>query len=202
MNTNRRGALTALVVAMALAVLPACDPDAEQDPDTTPETRKGRITGNVSMSDGASPAGAEIHLQETDTRITTTAQGTFAFEALDVGTYTFVISKAGYQSLRRSVDLEAGKTVSMGIEMDPGAATNRLSGTITLEGASSHEGITVSLENTAFTTTTNAQGGFVLEGLEIGSYTLLATKEGYASEETYVGMLGSPRTVNLTLGRP
>ncbi|MCY1033716.1 carboxypeptidase-like regulatory domain-containing protein [Corallococcus sp. BB11-1] len=202
MDTNRRGALSALVVAMALAVLPACDPDAEKEPEPAPENRKGRITGTVQMEDGASPAGVEIHLQETDARLTTSAQGTFAFEELDSGAYTFVISKTGYRSLRRTVDLEARKTVVMAIEMDPGAATTRVSGTITLEGASSHEGITVSLKDTAFTTTTNAQGGFVLEGVEIGSYTLVASKEGYASEETYVGVLGSPRTVNLTLGRP
>ncbi|RKH16032.1 PEGA domain-containing protein [Corallococcus praedator] len=202
MQTNRRGALSALVVAMALAILPACDPDAEKEPDPAPENRKGRITGTVQMADGASPAGVELHLYETDVRATTNAQGTFAFEGLNAGTYTLAISKTGYQSQQDSVEVEEKLTTSLAIVMEPGAATSRISGTLTLEGATSHEGVTVSLKDTMFTTTTNAQGAFVLEGVPSGAFFLVASKEGYATEEKLVIVMGEPETVTFTLGRP
>ncbi|CAM3397907.1 DUF3869 domain-containing protein [Corallococcus sp. ZKHCc1 1396] len=201
MHTIRRGALSALVVAMALAVLPACDPDAEKEPEPAPENRKGRITGTVQMADGAPPAGVELHLYETDAHATTNAQGTFAFEGLNAGTYTVAISKTGYQSQQESVDVEEKLTTSLAIVMEPGAATSRLSGTITLEGATSHEGVAVSLKDTTFTTTTNAQGGFVLEEVPSGVFILVASKVGHDPEEKVVIVTGEPETVSFTLRR-
>ncbi|RYZ34168.1 MAG: hypothetical protein EOO71_39910 [Myxococcaceae bacterium] len=193
MNTNRRGALSALVVAMALAFLPACDPDAEQ-----PDTGPGKVTGQVTLDDGAPPEGIEVLLN--GTQVAADAQGAFTFDGVTPGTYVLTGIKAGYEGPSLVVVVKPAETTTVSVTLK--LVRSQVSGTITLEGATSHEGITVSLKDTAFTTTTNAQGAFVLEGVATGVYTLVASKEGYETGEVLAIVTGEPEAVNLTLGRP
>lgn len=63
---------------------------------------------------------------------------------------------------------------------DAGVQVGRVEGRVQLEGASSHEGVTVTLEGTELSTTTTEEGAFHLESVPVGTYSLWAHKAGYA----------------------
>jgi alpha-tubulin suppressor-like RCC1 family protein len=77
-----------------------------------------------------------------------------------------------------------------------------LEGHVELEGASTHEGVTLSLSGTDFQATSAKDGAFSLESLPTGSYTLSAHKEGYADAQASVVIsAGGTASVSLTLSR-
>lgn len=189
MKPNRLGALVAL--ALTMAVLPACG-----DGDDVP---RGSISGQVELDDGASPEGSEVTLVDTGDASTLDEDGRFTFEDLKPGTYGVSVFVPGYEPLLREVKVESSQVASALFTLK--RVRSRVSGSIQLEGATSHEGVTVSLQGTPFTTTTDAAGQFVLEGVPIGAYTLEASKEGYDARLTVVALTSEPETVSLTLRR-
>ncbi|AKF86933.1 hypothetical protein MFUL124B02_35835 [Myxococcus fulvus 124B02] len=191
MMPNRLGALVALVLLMA--VLPACDGDDGSD------VPPGSITGQVELDDGASPEGSEVTLVDTGDTFTLDEDGRFTFEDVKPGTYGLSVLVSGYEPLLQEVQVESAKVASALLTLK--RVRSRVSGTIQLEGATTHEGVTVSLQDTSFTTTTDAAGHFVLEGVPTGAYTLEASKEGYDSKLTVVAMTSQPEEVTLTLKR-
>lgn len=83
---------------------------------------------------------------------------------------------------------------------DSGTGAGRVTGQALLQGASAHDGISISLEGTSLSTTTNAEGRFSLESVTSGSYTVLARKAGYAEARGAVTVLaGGTTTVTLNL---
>ncbi|MFY1827990.1 MSCRAMM family protein [Myxococcus fulvus] len=189
MKPNRLGALVAL--ALTMAILPACG-----DKDDVP---RGSIAGQVELDDGASPEGSEVTLLYTGDTFTLGEDGRFTFEDLEPGTYLVSVLVSGYESLLQEVRVESSQVASTLFTLK--RVRRQVSGTIQLEGATTHEGVTVSLQDTSFTTTTDAAGRFVLEGVPTGAYVLEASKEGYDSKLSVVALTSSPETVSLTLRR-
>ncbi|GEN05960.1 Carboxypeptidase regulatory-like domain-containing protein [Myxococcus fulvus] len=189
MKPNRLGALVALVLTMA--ILPACG-----DEDAVPP---GSITGQVELDDGASPEGSEVTLVDTGDTFTLDEDGRFTFEDVKPGTYGLSVLVSGYEPLLQEVQVESAKVASAHFTLK--RVRSQVSGTIQLEGATTHEGVTVSLRDTSFTTTTDAAGHFVLEGVPTGAYTLEVSREGYDSRLTVVALTSEPEEVTLTLKR-
>ncbi|MCY1045648.1 carboxypeptidase regulatory-like domain-containing protein [Corallococcus sp. bb12-1] len=172
MRTNRWGALVALMVAVI--VVQGCGGD-DKDEDTAGIT--GTVMGTVTLDDGTSPEGVEIEYLDTDATVLADAQGRFTFKSVRAGTRTLLAVHPGYEVQQVEVAVTAGQTTDVAIALK--RLKYKVSGTIQLEGASSHEGITVTLDDTAFSTTTDAQGRFAFEGLPSDAYFLVATKEGF-----------------------
>ncbi|MCP3063958.1 carboxypeptidase regulatory-like domain-containing protein [Myxococcus sp. K38C18041901] len=189
MKPNRLGALLALV--LTVAVLPACG-----DGD---DVTRGGITGEVVLDDGATPEGSEVTLVDTGDTFTLNEDGRFIFEDLKPGTYGLSALVSGYEPMLQEVRVESAQVASAHFALK--RIKSKVSGTIQLEGATSHEGITVTLEGTSFTTTTDAAGNFVLEGVPTGAHFLEASKEGYLSALSLVALTSEPETVSLTLQR-
>ncbi|WP_395806791.1 collagen binding domain-containing protein [Archangium minus] len=191
MRTNRRGALVALL--MAVIAVQGCGSDDEVDDAVS----TGTITGTVTLDDGASPEGVEV--ESLDTRATALAdvQGHFTLKNLKAGSQTLVTVHPGYEVQQLEVEVKQGETTDVSITLK--RIKHKVSGTVQLEGASSHEGITVILEDTAFSTTTDAQGRFVFEGVTSGAYFLLASKDGYEERSKVLAVIEDTVVEPLTL---
>ena len=114
----------------------------------------------------------------------TAADGSFRFTGLNKGgTYLLTYSKDGYVSDNsKSIDVTVGSVANAGsVTLKSTFAT--VKGTIQLEGASSYENVTILLKNdkNQYTSTTDQKGGYVVNRVLPGTYTLLASKDGYVS---------------------
>ena len=86
----------------------------------------GSITGTVSDSSGASIPDAAVMLTNTGTAqvrtVQTNASGVFAFPNLPIGTYTMQISKAGFETQKRSAtELLTGQTIGIDVTLKVGS---------------------------------------------------------------------------------
>ncbi|SEM78663.1 Carboxypeptidase regulatory-like domain-containing protein [Stigmatella aurantiaca] len=187
MRTNRWGALVALM--MAVVAVQGCGSDDEGG--------TGMVTGTVILDDGASPEGVEIESLDTESTVFADAQGRFTLKDLKAGTQTLQAVHPGYEVQQREVEVKRGETTDVSITLK--RLKHKVSGTVLLEGASSHEGITVTLEDTAFSTTTDAQGRFVFEGVVPGAYILVASKDGYEEQLKVLAVIEDTAVEPLTL---
>ncbi|MCY1040499.1 carboxypeptidase regulatory-like domain-containing protein [Corallococcus sp. bb12-1] len=140
---------------------------------------RGRIEGQVRLSDSAPALGVAVALEGTDTATTTDSQGRFALEGVVTGTYSLVASKEGYTAVRQSVEVKATGSSSVTLSLTRHRGT--LQGQVTLDGATQAPGVTVMLEGTSAVTTSTSQGRFTLGGVPTGTYVLVATKTGYTT---------------------
>ncbi|MCI0671856.1 MAG: carboxypeptidase regulatory-like domain-containing protein, partial [Myxococcaceae bacterium] len=85
---------------------------------------------------------------------------------------------------------------------DAGAQVGRISGSVLLEGAGNHDGISVTLAGRSTGATTAADGHFALEDVPPGVYALSAQKAGYLQRQTEVVVTaGQTASAHLTLPR-
>jgi hypothetical protein len=88
----------------------------------------GSITGTVSDPTGASIPGATVTVASPATGLSrvaeTNASGNFVFPDLPIGAYTLQITKAGFETQKRSAtELLTGQTIGLDIKLVVGAAT-------------------------------------------------------------------------------
>jgi hypothetical protein len=161
----------------------------------------GQVRGTVTLEGGASPEAIAITLSGTALSTTAAADGTFVLTEVPVGTYTVIATKDGYVSARASVGVTANGTASVVLTLERPRGGVR--GTALLEGASSHEGITVRLVGMDVSATTDANGGFVLERIPTGTYLLVASRQGYDDGTVTVDITaGGTATPTVNLLRP
>ena len=152
----------------------------------------GTISGKVYLEGSEVYSGITVTAINTaDSSIkyssTTLADGSFDILQIDIaGNYQLVVSKEGYVTdsyTMTSVKL-GGISKIEDIVLKSVQAT--VSGNIILEGAASHEGVMLLLQNKehSYQGTTDMQGAFSISGVVPGIYTLLASKGGYSSKET------------------
>ncbi|WP_426754846.1 carboxypeptidase regulatory-like domain-containing protein [Myxococcus sp. Y35] len=85
---------------------------------------------------------------------------------------------------------------------DSGTEPGRILGQAVLEGASSHDGISVSLQGSGMSATTDAEGRFTLENVAPGTHTLVARKSGYGeARQSVTVQSGGTASVRLDLPR-
>ena len=149
----------------------------------------GAVAGFVVLSGSEDFSGVVITLTnstamtESYTAVTAT-DGSFRFTGLNKGgTYLLTYSKDGYVSDNsKSVDVTVGSVANAGsVTLKSTFAT--VKGTIQLEGTSSYENVTILLknDNNQYTSTTDQKGVYVINRVLPGTYTLLASKNGYVT---------------------
>ncbi|MES3631144.1 MAG: TonB-dependent receptor [Longimonas sp.] len=80
----------------------------------------GTVTGQVvDRTDGSPLPGATVRLLPTDRGQATDAEGRFTFEEVPAGTYEIDVSFVGYASKTTEVELDAGATVSVEVDLRP-----------------------------------------------------------------------------------
>ena len=185
----------AVVCALFMAVLSACEPDAAQG-----GLKTGTVEGKTLTAEGLALAGVLVQVEGTDVRATSDAQGAFRLQGLKPGAHSLAASRADYLPTTQPVEVTADATATVSLML--ARREGRLVGTLRLDDGKSHEGITVAIEGTALSATTDASGAFVLEHVKPGSWRVVASKEDYVTRETPITVRAdTTSTVSLTLTR-
>ncbi|AKQ67981.1 lipoprotein, putative [Myxococcus hansupus] len=160
----------------------------------------GALQGLVIREDEAPVPDARVTLVETGTTRTTDELGHVNLGSLVPGTYTVVAEKAGHVRAQQTVRVTNVEfsLVTLILRRERGS----LNGTALLEGATAHDGITLTLLESGATTTTDAQGHFTFASVPTGTYTVQARKGLYADARQPVEIRANlPSQVSLTLNR-
>lgn len=127
---------------------------------------------------------------------TTDATGFYRIRELPAGRYTVRASASGFDSNSRLVELTAGRTTRQDFRLEEGGAsgTGRVVGRVTA-AADGLSGVRVRVTagpSTGQSTTTDADGDYVIEDLPAGTYTFEFSKSGFTTR-TIGGVLVSER---------
>ncbi|MEW5848193.1 MAG: carboxypeptidase regulatory-like domain-containing protein [Myxococcota bacterium] len=119
-------------------------------------------------------SGNDLNGSPVSDSFTTAAGGAFAFSSLKEGTYNLEYTGTGLQGASsRGVFVAADTTLDLGV-IPVSRVFGSVSGQYVLQGASSHEGVVVTVAG--ISTVTDALGNFFLTGVDEGSQTITATK--------------------------
>ncbi|NOY50316.1 MAG: T9SS type A sorting domain-containing protein [Chlorobi bacterium] len=161
----------------------------------------GDLTGTITNSAGGAPiAGVTVTATGTSTYVTTTnASGVYLFDNIDVDTYTVSTSHADYQNASQAgVAVTNGGTTTQNFSLT--YKTGTLTGTVSDNSSNVVSGATVQITGGS-STTTNASGVYTITGIAPSTYTVVASKTGYASS-TQTGVVINPdasTTQNFTI---
>ena len=173
---SRRVALASLALLVA-GCSAQVDATNAFDPESS-EPARGALRGRVEAPGRLTPEGIEVRLEggpEPVSPALTDGGGAFTFGALRAGRYDVVVREPGFREFARSRDVGIGETIELEtivLESLQGTAeASYVTGVATLEGRTDHTGISVTIADTLFRTTTAADGSFVLPVAE-GVFTL------------------------------
>lgn len=108
----------------------------------------------------------------------TNGSGEFVFDGVAPGSYNLYLEGgAVLRAFRTGVTVEAGRRTELGtIALTP---TGSISGTVELEGAGDHSGAVVFVAGTSYAAYSDAAGNFAITGVPVGTWTVMASKEGH-----------------------
>ncbi len=166
----------------------------------------GSATGKIVISGSSSFANANVTLtylsDTTKTYSTTTSyDGIWSIdEIINAGQYSVTVSKDGYVTdVSKKIEITLGSSTTVeAITLTSVLST--IKGSVTIEGASTYEGVTLLLKSTEdetlqYDTSTDTKGAFVLSKVNPGQYTLIASKAGYVSK-TITNIVVGPSEVS------
>jgi hypothetical protein len=157
----------------------------------------GVVQGTVTDSSGV-PAAATVTAVGTDYRASTAADGSYEL-ALDPGSYTLRFRSTGAAAVERAVTVVAGETQTVDVTLQP-AELGSVAGTVTDEAGAPVPGATVTIDGTAFSATTAADGTYTVTGIPAEEYAMSVAATGflpYSQDVTVVG--GQTTTADVTL---
>lgn len=125
-NISNADSFMTATLSVEDTAVPLPTPGTTYPPITTPTPLpttaiKGIISGFIEDTEGNLIADAKIRLKGKNTRITlktlSNENGLFAFADLDSGIYVLRVAKKGYKTTKRTITLEAGEGVEIGIKL-------------------------------------------------------------------------------------
>lgn len=149
----------------------------------------GDIQGTVKEDDGGKLLeNCRVALSPGGKSTWTDANGAFAFEDLEAGTYTLSFSKSGYVDATQEVSVTTGQTTRVNIYMKlPSATTGTISGTIKdYANGQLISNCNVSISPNGTSVTSSSSGTYEFSDLTPGSYSLTFSKAGYEDANTTV----------------
>ncbi len=147
-----------------------------------------RQSGNavITVSEGSTPiqgASVSVTADGTEHTIITDSAGRALFNNLPTGSYSFTVTKTGYDitTCNATVVSSGLAAASVSLTRQTGSATITVNdGTTPLSGAT----ISITVNGSVQTATTNESGQASFTSLPIGSYTVTLSKEGYKTATT------------------
>src|SRR6516225_5764522 len=85
--------------------------------DLLAQATTGSLYGHVTDSSGSILQGAQVQLQPTSVIVVTNAQGSYFINDIAPGTYTLAISYVGFTLFTKTVDITAGKNLTVDAKM-------------------------------------------------------------------------------------
>ena len=137
-------------------------------------------TSARSLKVGVSPLGSSAVAAPSRSAVTD-ARGRFAFTNVSPGTYLLTgIAQNHIAGVVRAtvkpLATTALDTTFVDIAMMP---TGKFYGTVTLENATNHQSTVVYVDGSSYVAVTNAAGGYLIEGVPVGNWTVRGTHPGY-----------------------
>ena len=148
------------------------------------------ITGKVVLSDGRDSSEVTVTvkgLSDSGQTYTATAEADGSFNIVDIrkaGRYQLTASCEGYASYNSgSIDVIMGEVTELE-DLTLYSLSGSLSGSVRLDGALSHDGISIVLTNdeASYEATSDVDGSFRIPAVKPGTYTLTASHDGYISK--------------------
>ena len=146
----------------------------------TPGTPYGSIVGTAFYFAQSDHSGISIKLEGSDIPLVgTDTNGGFIICNVPAGNYTLLFTQANYKTVTRlGVVVPPWNTVFMeNIFMIP--PVGNIEGTVHLEGETSHDNVTISVDGTSISAQSLSDGSFMLEDVSEGTYTITAYKVGF-----------------------
>jgi hypothetical protein len=130
----------------------------------------------------------------------TDARGRFAFINVSPGTYLLTgIAENHIAGVVRTTVKPLGTTALdttfVDIAMMP---TGKFYGTVTLENATNHQSTIVYVDGSSYVAVTNAAGGYLIEGVPVGNWTVRGTHPGYLDRSVNGSIAAAGDSVLLT----
>lgn len=143
----------------------------------------GSIYGRVTDANTNEPVGgASVNLTPNGNTVVTGDDGTFEYKNLESGQYDIQVSKTGYQTIKSTVTVGAGKITQNDIKI-PTESFKGVFGYVKDEETQAViSGATIRLDPLGYTVTTSGDGRYEFKNLETGEYTLRTSKNGYQTD--------------------
>jgi uncharacterized membrane protein len=158
----------------------------------------GSITGSVANAKGSPIVGAAV--SDGTRTATTDATGKYTIANVPPGTYQVVASKEGYESSSRTVSVLQGATAIANFSLSQIILPGSITGSVIDAKGSPIVGAAVT--DGTRTATTDASGKYTIADVPLGTYQVVASKEGYDSLTSSVAVVSDgTATLNFSLNQ-
>ena len=157
----------------------------------------GTVVGKAELKNQDTHSGIVVSVVGTSfLGTTTTSSGDFTLSGVPAGTIIVNYTKKGYAGQSKSISVVRDSTITV-TKVSLSASCGHISGTVKLEGQTDYSGITIEVDGTGFSTSTNALGAYYISDLSTGNINLTLSKSGYVSK-TVTGNIEEGTTTNIT----
>ena len=152
----------------------------------------GSITGFArfaEVTDSMQHAGIIISIENTDFEAITARDGSYVFNNIPTGNYTINLTDSNHITQTQNVTVSARNTTNLATkQLQP--VIGNLTGTVKDENNQTVADASISINTSqkSFTTVTNEQGAFSLNGVFIGEQTIYVSKQGYTATSKLVNI--------------
>ncbi len=169
--------------------------------DTSNET--GSLTGIVSEAARDGIEGVLVSVVNSGKTATTASDGSYTVSGIPIGAYDVTFSKSGWVTVTEpGIQIVKDQSTNLDVQMQQGS-----SGVGSMEGyvmdASNLvalAGATIELDGTSLSTTSDANGYYLLSNIPAGDYLAVCSKTGYNTSDTYVSITdGEETTTDFTM---
>lgn len=146
---------------------------------------QGTVLRENIMSANSGHAGTTIFVPEGPFTTYSGDNGGFSLDKLSEGQVTLAFFRPGYASATVSITLRAGEVFRLSPQVITPLPTSptpsKVTGVVILDGSPTAEGVTVSIDDSTHTTTTDSQGRFTFAQVDRGIHSFGFQKSGYQS---------------------
>ncbi|MFH1743826.1 MAG: carboxypeptidase regulatory-like domain-containing protein [bacterium] len=149
----------------------------------TPSPKDGNLSGCFLRPRTDNHEGIRVFSPGSPYQASTDRFGRFYIPNITPGDYEIVVQEDGYSEIRKPVRIAAGALVNLPTQtlLSLLPSTGSVRGKILLEGQENHQGTLVLLVGTAHNQITDQTGYFRFTEVELGTYQLVALKDGFQS---------------------
>lgn len=158
--------------------------------------KASRLRGRIVDTESNEPVpDAHLEILESGTSARSDAEGNYKLGFADPGSFTVVVSHQAYETTTEVVQLQEGETRRLDIPVQR-KPTGSVSGTILAEDGTPVSQAQILFLDTGFDLQhSNENGGFQLDGLPAGRYTVAIGKWGLRTQYREVEVVGNQATV-------